>query len=257
MISRTKGTTFGSYQRRFWSHFVRDATPWARDNIVWGVVVLIVPPVVVFLQNRTASLDWETIRVTLWLYLVALVVYVAAHLIYTTWKIDQEREQDTAELEKEKDTMHQTATDEITALGARLEKALAAPSGPELWLSLVGNIIGKRVLVVKNIAGGTARNIYVLKMSDGTVTANQSDSIPLLSVGQDAPVRSHAYMTDPAWKTIRFGMDVFLSKVSQPILATIHHEDANGKRFETVFLVTSKNNGLEVEFRQASRKVLL
>jgi hypothetical protein len=32
-----------SYYVRFWKRFSKDATPWARDNIIWGVIVLVAP----------------------------------------------------------------------------------------------------------------------------------------------------------------------------------------------------------------------
>ena len=46
-----------SYYLRFWRRFIKDATPWARDNIVWGLIVLVLPPLFVYFRNRHAQID--------------------------------------------------------------------------------------------------------------------------------------------------------------------------------------------------------
>jgi hypothetical protein len=81
-----------SYSTRFWRRFRRDATPWARDNIVWGFVVLVAPPLAVYLHDPHAQIDWVLIRTTALLYLFAFMVYVLAHLARTPKKLDLERD---------------------------------------------------------------------------------------------------------------------------------------------------------------------
>jgi hypothetical protein len=114
--TKAKGTTFGKYLFRFCRRFGKDASPWARDNIIWGIAVLVIPPIVALIRNRTATPDWTTIKLTLWLYGVALVIYLIGHCVRTPWKIDQEREVDVVELEGERD-----------AADHALAKALAGP----------------------------------------------------------------------------------------------------------------------------------
>lgn len=81
-----------SYHARFWKRFRKDATPWARDNIVWGAVVLVVPPLAIYLHDPHAQIDWALIRTTIVLYVFALMVYILAHLGRTPKKLDLERD---------------------------------------------------------------------------------------------------------------------------------------------------------------------
>ena len=101
--SRSKGLGFGSYTKRFRHRFWRDSAPWARDNIFWGIAVLVIPPLAVYLKDRGATLDWATIKAALVLYAVALGIYIVYHLGRTAWKVDQEREDDVLSLEGERD----------------------------------------------------------------------------------------------------------------------------------------------------------
>lgn len=79
------------YSRRFWRRFFKDATPWARDNIFWGIVVLVVPPWAAYLRD-SHPLDWELIKTSLWLYLFAFAVYALVHLSRVPRKLDDDRE---------------------------------------------------------------------------------------------------------------------------------------------------------------------
>ncbi|MGA2201793.1 MAG: hypothetical protein ABSG40_07510 [Terriglobales bacterium] len=79
------------YYRRFWRRFFKDATPWARDNIVWGMIVLVVPPLAAYLRHTDSQIDWVLIRTSLWLYACAFSVYILAHLCRTPKKLDDER----------------------------------------------------------------------------------------------------------------------------------------------------------------------
>lgn len=88
----------GSYFQRFWSRFFRDAAPWARDNIFWGLLVLLVPAVFVYFRNRHAQIDWNVIESTILLYAVALFIYIVSHLCRTPGKLDADREKREASL---------------------------------------------------------------------------------------------------------------------------------------------------------------
>lgn len=80
------------YRLRFWKRFVRDATPWARDNIVWGVVVLVVPPLAAYFRDPHAQIDWPLIKNALWLYGFAFLIYALVHLCRTPKKLDADRD---------------------------------------------------------------------------------------------------------------------------------------------------------------------
>jgi hypothetical protein len=80
-----------SYYLRFWKRFRDDATPWARDNIIWGVVVLVVPPLAAYVRNPRTAIDWELIRTTFWLYALTFTAYVLVHLVRVPKKLDRER----------------------------------------------------------------------------------------------------------------------------------------------------------------------
>jgi len=84
--------TLGSYYTRFWKRFRRDATPWARDNVLWGVVVLVVPPIAAYLRDRHKEIDWVLVKNALLLYAFAFAVYILAYLRLTARKPDDERE---------------------------------------------------------------------------------------------------------------------------------------------------------------------
>jgi hypothetical protein len=80
------------YYRRFRKRFFADATPWARDNIGWGVIVLVVPPLAAFFRDPRAPVDWVLIKNTLVLYALAFVVYALAYLCATPRRLDADRE---------------------------------------------------------------------------------------------------------------------------------------------------------------------
>jgi hypothetical protein len=90
--------TSESYYRRVWRRFRKDAVPWARDNIVWGIVVLAVPLLVVYIRKPTAPIEWDIIKATIWLYAIALVAYALLHLCLVPAKLDADREEAEKEL---------------------------------------------------------------------------------------------------------------------------------------------------------------
>jgi len=66
------------YHKRFWKRLATEATPWARDNIFWGIAVLLIPPLVVWLRNPKVTLDWQTIKLTLILYGITINIHASA-----------------------------------------------------------------------------------------------------------------------------------------------------------------------------------
>jgi len=79
------------YYRRSGKRFLKDATPWARDNILWGIVVLVAPPLAIYLRDRHAEIDWGLIKATLWLYGFALGIYALVHVCRVPKKLDDDR----------------------------------------------------------------------------------------------------------------------------------------------------------------------
>jgi hypothetical protein len=90
-----------SYYVRIWRRFRRDATPWARDNIFWGALALVIPPLFVYARDRHAPIDWNLLRAALWWYGFILLIYVLAHLCRVPLKLDQERNTREVVLERE------------------------------------------------------------------------------------------------------------------------------------------------------------
>src|ERR1039458_1666496 len=80
------------YYTRFRKRFLADAAPWARDNILWGVVVLVVPPIAAFLHNPHTPIDWTLLKNSLVLYTFALAAYSLAYLSLTAERLDADRQ---------------------------------------------------------------------------------------------------------------------------------------------------------------------
>jgi len=89
--------TPGSFYGRFWKRFRKDATPWARDNILWATV-LVVPLIVGYFRHPHTHIDWGTIQDTLWLYGVTFPIYVLVHLCRIPKKLDDDREEERKQL---------------------------------------------------------------------------------------------------------------------------------------------------------------
>lgn len=107
-----------TYHKRFWKRFFKDATPWARDNILWGVLFLVVPPLIIYARDRHAPVDWVPIRATLILYALAFAIYALVHLCRVPKKLDQERDAREAVLKatiKERDQTIQQQSETILA----------------------------------------------------------------------------------------------------------------------------------------------
>jgi hypothetical protein len=81
------------YWRRFAAVLWRDAMPWARDNIFWAVVCLIVPPIAVWLHDSNHVIDWQLVRTAAWLYLTAFIAYAILQSVRAVLKLDAEQAQ--------------------------------------------------------------------------------------------------------------------------------------------------------------------
>jgi hypothetical protein len=94
-------------------------------------------------------------------------------------------------------------------------------------------------------------------MSDGMRGSEKSRVIPLLSVGSSEILDPKIHLIDKDVRGTTISVDTFLSKLQRPIVGTVHHEDANGKRFVTRFSIEPDPYGMEVEFKPRSRRLLL
>jgi hypothetical protein len=83
-----------SYYLRFWKRLLKDATPWARDNILWGCAALLIPPLLVYLRDPHAKIDWSVIESAIWFYAVTFTLYVLVHVCRIPKKLDDDREAD-------------------------------------------------------------------------------------------------------------------------------------------------------------------
>jgi hypothetical protein len=86
--------TFWSYYRRFFPRLVKDATPWARDNLVFASCMIFLPVLGVWVRDRNHAIDWDILKTTLWLYLIAFGFYTLVHAALTAWKLDSDRARD-------------------------------------------------------------------------------------------------------------------------------------------------------------------
>jgi hypothetical protein len=85
---------FWNYSGRLLRKLVRDAAPWARDNIVVGVLMIVAPPVCVFFRDRKHIIDWEMAKAAIFLYAGIFAIYSVVHLARTPWRLDQARQCD-------------------------------------------------------------------------------------------------------------------------------------------------------------------
>ena len=90
-----------SYAKRFWKRWYSDGKDWIANNVLLGIVMLIVPPIAVYLGNRNAAIDWHLVGTTLLLYLFVFAVYACVHLCLTPAKLDADRAAVVAELQEQ------------------------------------------------------------------------------------------------------------------------------------------------------------
>jgi hypothetical protein len=103
-----------SYYLRFWKRFRKDATPWARDNIVWGLAVLVIPPLAVYVHDPHAQIDWSVIKTGIGLYIFTAAIYILVHVGRIPKKLDDDRQVIATELAKTIADQKQTIRD-VTA----------------------------------------------------------------------------------------------------------------------------------------------
>lgn len=105
--------TFCGYYGRFLSRLAKDATPWARDNIGFAGSMVVAPLVAVYVQDHNHVIDWVIVKTTAWIYLGALVIYTAYHLIRTPWKLDVDESQKLIGLAQSAEELAKTVNTEI------------------------------------------------------------------------------------------------------------------------------------------------
>ena len=80
------------YYKRLRKRLWKDAAPWARDNIVWAVLGVVVPPLALYLHDSHAQIDWPLIKIAIELYGFALAIYFLVQLCRTPKKLDGDRD---------------------------------------------------------------------------------------------------------------------------------------------------------------------
>ena len=80
--------TFWNYYRRLLVRLAKDATPWARDNILLAFLMVVVPAVAAWSRDPAHVPDWAVIKTTGGIYLILFVVYLIYHGFRSPWKLD-------------------------------------------------------------------------------------------------------------------------------------------------------------------------
>ncbi len=114
--------SFSNYCRIVFKRCWQDARTWARDNIVWALIVLIASPFVARMRHRGYKIDWELLSASLWIYGFVLLFYILIHLFRTPWKLHKEQIKALEEDEKKIQTIRKTAADTGTELRAQIEQ---------------------------------------------------------------------------------------------------------------------------------------
>ena len=84
---------FWRYWRRFVVRLWRDGFKWFWDNIFCGIIVLVVPPAVLYFLHLGKQ-DWQTVRIALYCYGAMFVLYGVVHWLRTPWKLDVDRQKE-------------------------------------------------------------------------------------------------------------------------------------------------------------------
>jgi hypothetical protein len=112
-------STFTSYYFRFVKAFFFDSVAWVRDNVFLGLLLLILPPVLAAYYYHVAP-DWLLPRLTFYVYLAILSLYLLVRLIRTPWKLDAARQQEiescNAEGEQRVQELNTTIEDKAAAI---------------------------------------------------------------------------------------------------------------------------------------------
>jgi hypothetical protein len=184
-------------------------------------------------------------------YLLVFVAFALYHVGRTAYLLDREARQEIGGLRQEVGALKLAQADSQ----GEIERLRCSPEGPEMWLSFEGMQIGERVLRIRNVAGGTARDIQLQETTDGELISDKSEVIPFLAVGQWSIVKPRVRMADEGWRDITsFTLDGFFMKAKKPITATLKHLDANGAIHTTVFQITPVPNTLQVQIKQVDRR---
>ena len=138
-------------------------------------------------------------------------------------------------------------------LKSETERLRQRPEGPEIWLMWGGSqVLNDRTLGIANINGGTARNVQLDEMTDGQLVSDKSESIPLLTVGQTHWLKLNVRAVgEPAFGP--FSEEALLIKAERPVTATVHHENANGAKYKTVFKIVPDRDAWNVHITQIER----
>lgn len=86
------------YLRHLYRIMRRDAITWGRDSIVWGALMVALPPVAAYIKDPTHQIDWVMVKTALWLYLAVFGAYLLVHLIRAVKKRDLERSDEIRDL---------------------------------------------------------------------------------------------------------------------------------------------------------------
>lgn len=129
--------TFLNYYGRFFLMFFKDYVAWPRDNIVVAAIAVFFPPIIMYIKNPQAAIDWELLKTSLWLYLILLGIYTLIHLICIPWKIDNQKSsqilkyeaENTALLNKQKEADEATPNIVMHEPGAKHVRMIALTDG--------------------------------------------------------------------------------------------------------------------------------
>ncbi|UWZ83474.1 hypothetical protein [Occallatibacter riparius] len=116
--------SFTRYWVRVLRRFLVDATPWARDNIAFAGLALLLPLAIVYLRDRHHQVDWELIKAALLFYAISLAAYGGVHLLRTPWKMDREQTQAVNRLTEEAGSLRRQAADRQPKLAVELRELL-------------------------------------------------------------------------------------------------------------------------------------
>jgi hypothetical protein len=130
------------------------------------------------------------------------------------------------------------------------------PEGPEILLEYTDRPIIRGQLSLHNVAGGTARNIYLGEMKTRSLSCAPSSNVPFLNIGENKHLDLRIVCTDPGVSG-GFTTDQFLMEAAdEPILAAIYHEDANGKKFSTEFEIRFDSKTFKPIISQQRRQLV-
>jgi hypothetical protein len=81
------------YWNTLWTVHLRKAAPWARDNILWGIVMFLSPPIAALFIQGHVQIDWSIVITTLILYASSLLVYATIQICIAARKADAQKQE--------------------------------------------------------------------------------------------------------------------------------------------------------------------